>query len=53
MAPRKKTRETVAQEEAAFDVPKLFNIASKGLGFYDANGKLIQVSDVSLKLIGK
>ena len=52
MAPRKKTRETVAQDEATFEPPKLFNVATKGLGYYDF-GKLINVSDVSLRLIGE
>ena len=45
MAPRKKTRDTVAQEDPSFEPPKLFNVATKGLGFYDF-GKLTQVSDL-------
>ena len=51
MAPRKKTRET--DEEDTRETPKLFNVAGKGLGYFDKYAKVIQVSDVSLKLVGR
>ena len=51
MAPRKKTREP--DEEDAKETPKLFNVAGKGLGYFDKYAKVIQVSDVSLKLVGR
>ena len=50
MAPRRKTRET--EEEDARDTPKIVNVAGKGLGYYDKNTRLVQVSDVGLKLAG-
>ena len=54
MAPRKKTSDTVATlDDETREIPKLFNIATKGLGYYDKYAKVIQVSDVSLKLVGK
>ena len=48
MAPRKKTGE----EDDESGTPKLFNIANIGMGYYDKFTKVVQVSDVSLKLIG-
>ena len=51
MAPRKKVREP--DDEDARDTPKLFNIANRGMGYYDKYCKVIQVSDVSLKLVGR
>lgn len=51
MAPGKKTREP--DEEDAKETPKLFNVAGKGLGNFDKYAKVIQVSDVSLKLVGR
>jgi hypothetical protein len=50
MAPRRKNRET--EEDDARDTPKIVNIGGKGLGYYDKNTKLVQVSDVGLKLVG-
>ena len=49
MAPRKKTGE---EEEDSGSTPKLFNIANLGMGYYDKFCKAVQVSDVSLKLVG-
>ena len=51
MGPRRKPAET--EEDDAGEPSKLFNIASKGLGYYDKFCKVIQVSDVSLKLVGR
>ena len=51
MAPRKKTRDT--EEDDSRDTSKIFNIASKGMGYYDKFCKVVQVSDVSLKLVGR
>ena len=50
MAPRKKNKET--DEEDVRESPKLFNVAGKGLGYFDKFAKVIQVLDVSLKLVG-
>ena len=49
MAPMKKTGE---DEDDPKSSPKLFNIANLGMGYYDKFCKVIQVSDVSLKLVG-
>ena len=51
MAPRKKNKET--DEEDVRESPKLFNVAGKWLGYFDKFAKVIQVSDVSLKLVGR
>ena len=51
MAPRKKTRDT--EEDDSRDTSKIFNIASKEMGYYDKFCKVVQVSDVSLKLVGR
>ena len=53
MAPRKKTKETTNTDEEVREIPKVFNIAEKGLGYYDKYAKVIQVADVSLRLVGK
>ena len=52
MAPRKKSRKNDDEVEVR-DTPKLFNISSRGMGYYDKFCKVIQVSDVSLKLVGR
>jgi hypothetical protein len=50
MAPRKKTRDI--EDDETKSTPKLFNIANLGMGYYDKFCKVVQVSDVSLKLVG-
>jgi hypothetical protein len=51
MAPRKKTGETEDDDDPK-STPKLFNIANLGMGYYDKFCKVVQVTDVSLKLVG-
>ena len=49
MAPRKKTGE---EDDDSASTTKLFNIANLGMGYYNKFTKVVQVSDVSLKLVG-
>ena len=49
MAPRKKTGD---EDDDSTPTAKLFNIADLGMGYHDKFAKVVQVSDVSLKLVG-